>query len=208
MRLRTETVVLIADLAGTSVFAVEGAIAAMQAGLDLWGVMVVAFIAALGGGVIRDVLIGAVPPNAVRDWRYPALAFLAGGVAFALHPYLARIPLDVMVVLDAAGLALFAVAGVEKALLYGIHPFVAALMGVLTAVGGGAVRDLLLARVPAVLNSDIYATAALAGAVAVLLCRRLGWPPAAAGIFGGVLCFAIRLFAVSQGWQLPKATGY
>src|SRR5471032_3473633 len=103
---KIETTVLVADLAGTAVFAAEGAITAMQSGLDLLGVMVVSFVAALGGGVIRDLLIGATPPNAIRDWRYPALTFLAGLLTFIFHSTFQNIPSHLMLVLDAAGLAL------------------------------------------------------------------------------------------------------
>jgi uncharacterized membrane protein YeiH len=205
---RTEVVVLAADLAGTCVFAIEGAIEAMRAGLDLLGIMVVAFVASLGGGVLRDLLIGAAPPSAIRDWRYPALALLAGALAFICHAAVPRIPAELLIVLDAAGLSLFAVAGAEKALSHGIHPFVAALMGALTGVGGGVVRDMLLVRVPAVLHTDIYASAALLGAAVVLVARRMGLAPALAGMTGGVACFVLRLVAVSYGWHLPKVAAF
>lgn len=158
MRARVERVVLVADLAGTAVFAVEGAIAAMRAQLDLLGVLVIAFIVALGGGVTRDLLIGATPPKAVADWRYPALAFAMGGLAFVLHAQVLSWSGSTLIVLDAAGLALFAVAGAQKALNFGISPFVAMLMGTITGVGGGVIRDIVLARVPVVLQADLYAS--------------------------------------------------
>ena len=141
---RIETVVLAADLAGTAVFALEGALAAMHRGLDLLGVMVLSFVVALGGGVIRDLLIGATPPNAVRDWRYPVLAFVTGLLTFVFHGAACELPALLVTTLDAAGLALFAVAGAQKALNFGIGPFIATLMGTLTGVGGGAIRDLCL----------------------------------------------------------------
>ncbi|MGI4814402.1 MAG: trimeric intracellular cation channel family protein [Janthinobacterium lividum] len=205
---RTELTVLLADLAGTFIFALEGAEAAIRGGLDLLGVMVIAFSAALGGGIVRDVLIGAAPPNAIRDWRYPALCFIAGLLAFVFHAHLHALDSRVLVVLDAAGLSLFAVAGVEKAMLFDIGPFVAALMGAITGVGGGVIRDILLTRVPAVLQTDIYATAALLGAIVVLLTRRLGLRPGAAACVGGAACFALRLVAVSRGWHLPRASSW
>jgi uncharacterized membrane protein YeiH len=202
-----ETLIWAADLAGTFVFAVEGAVTAMHGGLDLLGVMVVSFVAALGGGVIRDLLIGATPPSAIRDWRYPALTFAAGLFAFICHSLVQAFPVELMTVLDAAGLALFAVAGVEKALLYKIRPFVAMLMGTITGVGGGVVRDILLARVPAVLQADIYASAAFVGALVVVVARRAGVPPGWAATLGGIACFVLRLVAVARGWHLPKALG-
>ncbi|MPW21244.1 trimeric intracellular cation channel family protein [Paraburkholderia sp. CNPSo 3157] len=205
MKPKMETIVLAADLAGTFIFAIEGAVAAMHSGLDLLGVMVIAFVASLGGGVTRDLLIGASPPNAIRDWRYPALTFVAGLLTFVFHSDAEGFPAFWLMVLDAAGLALFAVAGVEKAILFGIRPFVAALMGAVTGVGGGVIRDVLLARIPSVLVADIYATAAFFGAVVVLIARRLGLSPAMAGVMGGVACFGLRVVAATHGWHLPRA---
>jgi uncharacterized membrane protein YeiH len=203
---RNDTIILAADLAGTTVFALEGAVAAMRGGLDLLGVMVLAFVVALGGGVIRDLLIGATPPNAIRDWRYPALAFVTGLLTFAWHAQVLRVPGALLVALDAAGLALFAVAGAQKALAYGIGPFIAALLGTVTGVGGGVLRDLLLARIPAVLVTDIYASAAFVGGAVVVICRRLRLPPVVAAWSGGGACFAVRMAAVRYGWHLPHAT--
>ena len=205
MKSRIEAVVLAADLAGTVVFALEGAVVAMRSGLDLLGVMVLSLVVALGGGVIRDLLIGATPPNAVRDWRYPALAFATGLVAFIFHARFAQLSGPLLTALDAAGLALFAVAGAQKALAFNIGPFVSALMGTITGVGGGIVRDVLLARVPMVLVTDIYASAAFAGAAVVIAGRRIGLPPAAAALSGGVVCFAVRMVAVTFHWQLPRS---
>ncbi|WP_118180247.1 trimeric intracellular cation channel family protein [Paraburkholderia phosphatilytica] len=201
---RLEQVVLAADLAGTVVFAIEGASAAMHADLDLLGVLVLSFVVALGGGVIRDLLIGAAPPSAVRDWRYPALAFVTGLLTFLFHTRVAAFSAPALTTLDAAGLGLFAVAGAEKALEFRIHPFIATLMGTITGCGGGVVRDMLLARVPMVLVADIYASAAFVGAVVVVVGRRLGWPPALAAVLGALACFALRMAAVTYGWQLPK----
>jgi uncharacterized membrane protein YeiH len=208
IRLKIETVIWAADMAGTLVFAVEGALSAMRGGLDLLGVMVISFVAALGGGVIRDLLLGATPPNAIRDWRYPALTFAAGFITFTFHSLAPPAPGVLLIVLDAAGLALFAVAGVEKALLYKVHPFVAMLMGTITGVGGGVIRDILLARVPLVLRADIYASAAFFGALVVVLARRAGVSPGWAAFAGGLACFALRMAAVTFGWHLPKASGY
>lgn len=201
---KIETIVLVADLAGTAVFATEGATAAMQGGLDLLGVMVLSFVVALGGGVIRDLLIGATPPNALRDWRYPALAFLTGLLTFIFHGTARTLSPTLLMVLDAAGLALFAVAGAQKALSYGIGPFISTLMGTITGVGGGVIRDILLARVPMVLVADIYASAAFVGGVVLVVGRRFGVSPMAAALLGGAACFILRVASVTYGWQLPK----
>lgn len=205
LRSRVERIVLAADLAGTAVFAVEGAITAMRSDLDLLGVMVISFIVALGGGVTRDLLIGATPPNAIKDWRYPALAFSMGALAFIFHEQVLGWSGSTLIVLDAAGLALFAVAGAQKALNFGITPFVAMLMGTITGVGGGVLRDIVLARVPVVLQADLYASSAFVGAATLIISRRLGVPPVAAAILAGAACLMLRLFSVHFGWQLPKA---
>jgi uncharacterized membrane protein YeiH len=197
--------VMVADLCGTFVFSVEGALAAVHHNLDFLGVMVLGFSTALGGGVIRDVLIGATPPSAIRDWHYTLVAFIAAALTFFFAPALRLLPHPVLIALDAAGLSLFAVAGTEKALAFGIHPFSAVLMGTITGVGGGTLRDLLLAQVPAVLRVDIYATAALFGAVIVVAGRALKARPALVGMAGGIGCFVLRLVSVWQHWHLPIA---
>ena len=201
----TARLILIADLIGTAVFAIEGSLTAMHAHLDLLGVMLIAFIGALGGGVIRDVLIGDTPPSAIRDWRYPALTFAAGCLTFIFHSWVIAFPPFILTLLDAAGLALFAVAGVEKATLHGIRPFIATLMGTITGVGGGVVRDILLTRVPLVLYADIYATAAFCAGAIVIICRRIGLPNTTSALIGGSACFALRMAAVQYGWHLPRA---
>ena len=160
---------LLVDLLGTFVFALEGAGSAIQGNLDLLGLMVLAFATALGGGILRDLLIGAVPPNSIRDWRYSATAFVAAAFVFLWHSGISRIPPSLIVTLDAAGLGLFAVAGASKALDYGIHPLLASLDGrhhrrrrwddSRHAAGPRAV----------VLRSDVYATAALLGATIVVV---------------------------------------
>lgn len=194
------------DMAGTLLFAIEGATAATAGNLDLLGVMVLAFATALAGGIIRDLLIGATPPASLRDWRYAAMAFAGGAIVFFLHRYVLAIPGPAMVVLDAAALALFAVAGTEKALDFNIHPFIAILLGGMTAVGG-TLRDILLARVPLVLRAEVYATAALAGSALLIIGRKLRLSATQAAVLGGTFCFLLRLVSVWQHWNLPKASG-
>lgn len=203
---RAQRVVLAADLAGTFVFALEGAFAAIGGHLDLFGVMVLAFVTALGGGVIRDLLMGYLPPAALRGWTYAGTAFAAATIAFVIDPYV-QIPRALLLTLDAAGLALFAVAGTEKALNAGIHPFSAVLLGTITGVGGGTLRDVLLTKIPVILRVDVYATAALFGAVVLVLSRRLGLSPPLAALIGGIACFVLRMMAVWQHWQLPGSAG-
>ncbi len=203
-RYNPDFLLLAVDLAGTYVFAVEGAMAAIRANLDLLGLLVLSFATALGGGVIRDVLIGAVPPNSIRDWRYGTTALAGGGTVFFFYQFFQSVPQPLMITLDAAGLALFAVAGAEKALEFGINPLIAVLMGGVTGVGGGTVRDVLLTQIPGVLRTDVYAAAALAGAAIVVVGIRMKMPRTLAMSLGGVTCFTLRMVAVWQHWNLPK----
>lgn len=154
------------------------------------------------GGVTRDLLIGAVPPAAIRDWRYLAVALAAGLLVFFWSSLFVRLRTAILI-FDAAGLALFAVAGTQKALAYGLSPLMAALLGMLTGIGGGIVRDLLVAQTPAVLRRDLYALAALAGAVLVVIGHALTLPMVPTAIAGAVVCFGLRLMAIRHGWNLP-----
>ncbi len=203
----TTNLLLIPDLIGTFVFALSGATAATRRRLDLFGVLVLSFAAANSGGIVRDLLIGAVPPAAIRDWRYLAASLCAGVITFWWAPLIERLQNPVRM-FDAAGLALFAVAGAQKALAFGLNPVMAALLGMLTGIGGGMMRDLLLADVPMVLRADLYAVAALAGAGVVVIGATLGLPSAATMIAGAVFCFVLRMLAVRRGWQLPIAGGH
>jgi uncharacterized membrane protein YeiH len=192
------------DLAGTFVFALSGAVAGVKHRLDLFGVLVLSFAAGSAGGITRDVLIGAVPPVAIRDWRYLAVTLAAGGMIFWCYPRVRRLRSSVLV-LDAAGLALFAVVGTQKALAYRLDPVAAALLGMLTAIGGGMLRDALVAEIPIVLRSDLYAVAALAGAGVVVVGHVLQLSPTAVAIAGAAVCFGLRFIAIRRGWQLPVA---
>jgi uncharacterized membrane protein YeiH len=201
---KPDRLLLAMDFAGTFVFAVEGAMAAQQGDLDLLGGMVLAFATALGGGIIRDILIGAIPPNSIRNWRYGAIAFAGAVAVFFFHSFVEKVPPMLLIALDAAGLSLFAVAGAEKALAFDIHPFIAILMGGVTGVGGGTIRDVLLAQVPTVLRADVYATAALTGAAVVVIGLKLKLPPTAVAVAGAIVCFLLRMVSVWLRWNLPR----
>ena len=198
------TLVLTLDLLGTFVFALSGAVAGVRRRLDLFGVLVLSFVAANSGGILRDLLIGAAPPAAIRDWRYLVVSLLAGGLIFFWYPVIKRLRSPVLV-FDAAGLALFCVAGAQKALVFGLEPVMAALLGMLTGVGGGIARDVLLSEIPAVLRSDVYAVAALAGASVLVAGDALHLPSTASACAGAALCFGLRLAAIRYDWHLPVA---
>ncbi len=190
------------DLAGTFVFALSGALAAVRRRLDLFGVLVLAFAAATCGGIVRDLLIGAVPPAAISDWRYLAVSMVAGIVTFAFPPLINRMR-NAVLLFDAAGLALFCVAGAQKALGFGLDPLMAALLGMLTGIGGGMARDMLLSNIPVVLRAEVYAVAALAGAGVVVLGDVLQFNSAVSACTGAGLCFTLRVAAMRYGWHLP-----
>ena len=195
---------LILDLLGTFVFALSGAADGVKHRLDVFGVSVLAFVAGNAGGMTRDLLIGAVPPGAITDWRYVAASLIAGVATFLWYPRITRLH-QVVLLFDAAGLALFAVTGAQKALAYGINPLVAAPLGMLTGIGGGMLRDLLVREVPVVLRADLYALAALAGAAIMIGGYEQGWPVVPTAIAGALACFVMRMIAIRRGWRLPIA---
>ena len=199
-----ETLLLVLDLFGTFVFALSGAVAGVRHRLDLFGVLVLAYAAATAGGITRDLLIGAVPPASVADWRYIVVPVVAGLATFRWHPIIQRWQSPVLI-FDAAGLGLFAVAGALKALDFGLNPLAAVLLGTLTGIGGGIARDVLLTEVPNVLHAELYAVAALAGAAVVVGGELLHLPSTPLAIVGALLCFGLRLVAVRRGWGLPVA---
>lgn len=193
------------DLVGTFVFALSGAMAGVRHRLDLFGILVLSFAAGNAGGMTRDVLIGAVPPAAIVQWPYIAVSVLAGLATFRAHEAVRRHE-GAILVFDAAGLALFAVAGTLKAVAFGLNPVAAVLLGMLTGIGGGMLRDVLVAEIPAVLRADLYAVAALAGATVVVVGEQAGLPSAIGAGAGGAVCFGLRIVAMRRGWQLPGAS--
>ncbi|GAB7050809.1 trimeric intracellular cation channel family protein [Catenuloplanes indicus] len=198
----TPSALLIADLTGVAVFAASGASAAIVKRLDLFGVIFVGFVAALGGGIVRDVVIGAVPPLAFADWRYAITAAVASGATFWLHPQFSRLRWTVLL-LDAAGLALITVTGTLKALDAGLPAVGACLAGMITGIGGGVGRDLLLGEIPVVLRREIYAVASLGGAVLVAVLVRFGIHDGLALVAPAVLIFGIRIVALLRSWSAP-----
>lgn len=192
------------DLVGTFVFALSGAAAGIRHRLDLFGVLVLSFVAANFGGITRDLLIGAVPPVAIQDSRYVAVSVVAGLIAFFWYPLTERLRSPVLV-FDAVGLAVFTTVGTSKALAFHLGPVAAPLLGVLSGIGGGLVRDVLLSEVPTVFSAEIYAVAALAGALMVVGGHLLQLPPTPVAILGATLCFALRIVSIRRGWRLPVA---
>lgn len=199
------TLLLVLDLTGTFVFALNGALTAIEAArVDVVGVITLGVITAIGGGTIRDLLIGAVPPAAFQDWRYLAVAMGGGLVAFASGQRLGKLA-GIITILDAAGLSMFAVTGATKALSFGLGAMPAVILGGVTAVGGGTIRDVLVQRIPSVLHSagTLYAIPALAAAgiaVAASSAHVYGLPAALGAV---AACFGIRMLAVRYHVTAP-----
>jgi uncharacterized membrane protein YeiH len=190
------------DLVGIFVFGITGALVGVRKKLDVFGIQVLALVTGLGGGFIRDVLIGETPPAALQDWRYLVVPVAAGLLTFFLHPGIGRLE-RLVNIFDAAGLALFCVTGALKAVNAGLSPFSAALLGTISAIGGGVIRDLLSGRVPVVLRSEIYATSAFLGAGIVVVAAALEYDALWVPYFGALTCFTIRLLAIRRGWNAP-----
>jgi uncharacterized membrane protein YeiH len=199
-----ETFVRIVDVSGTFVFAISGALAAVNRRLDIFGILVLSFVAGNFGGITRDVLISAVPPAALSDARYLLVSVLAGLITFFSYAGVNKLKTPVLL-FDAVGLAFFAVAGAQKAIMFGLSPIMSALLGMLTGIGGGMMRDVLLTEIPQVLRSDLYAVAALAGASIVVAGHMLGLSNGLSAPVGGALCFGLRFMAIRYGWHLPVA---
>lgn len=195
------------DLVGTFAFALNGALTAIQrAKLDVVGVLTLGIVTAIGGGILRDLVIGATPPPGFADWRYLAVATGGAMAAFLFGPRLARLALPINIV-DAAGLGLFAVTGASKALAHGLGIVPSALLGVTTAVGGGTIRDVMIRRVPVILRGELYAIPALAAAAITVGCWEAGVFGAVAAVTAALVCISLRMASVFRGWHAPGPRG-
>ena len=192
------------DLLGIAVFAIAGGLLAVRQRLDVIGVLTLATVTGLGGGWIRDVLIGQIPPTALADWRYLAVPLVASALVFVWHPQFSR--MDPMInAFDAFGLGLFCVAGTLKAVDHGLGPLPAALLGVVTAVGGGMLRDVLSGRVPFVMSKgQLYAVPAMLGAgIAAVGFSATDLPTATIAVPAAAIAIVVRLLAIWRGWTAP-----
>lgn len=194
------------DIVGIFVFAISGALLAVRKNFDVFGIAVLAEVTALGGGIFRDVIIGAIPPAAFTDLGYFLTPLIAAGLVFFLHPHVERIQVGVNV-FDAAGLGLFCVAGTVKAYDYGLGLTASAALGLATAVGGGVLRDVLANEVPSLLrwDRDLYAVPAIVGAVMVVLCIRFDALNALTSGAAAITAFVLRLLAMRFHWRAPRA---
>jgi uncharacterized membrane protein YeiH len=197
------TLILVLNLVGTFVFGISGGLAAVRARLDLFGVVVLSAVVGLAGGITRDLLIGT-PPATFRDWRYLAAAGAAGLVCFFARPVLERIHRGVLI-FDAFGLGLFCVTGATKALDFGVGPVPAILLGAITGIGGGILRDVLLGDVPTVLRHELYAIPALLGAGILVAAQESGSASPVFPTLAIAVCVGVRLAGLKYGVNVPIA---
>ena len=190
------------DLLGTFAFGVSGAVAARQQRLDLFGIVTITFLVACGGGIMRDLCLGALPPAGLSNWRYLAVSMAAGLWVTCAYPSVCRMKSPVQL-FDAIGLGLFAVAGAKKALAAHAGAEVALLLGMVSATGGGVLRDILLSRVPSILQREIYACAALVGAGVEVALSYLEVGSAWGSWLAAAACIVLRLASLRFGWRLP-----
>ena len=201
----SSTLLLVLDLVGIAVFALSGGLVGVEKKLDVFGVIALAATSALGGGIIRDVLLGIAPPATFTDARYLVVPIVCGVFVSYVHPTISRLHKP-LVVLDAAGLGLFAVAGAQKALSAGLNAPASVGIGMLTAIGGGVARDVLVREIPVVLHREIYATAAITAATVVVIGDHYDFNPSAVAIAGIVVAFSIRVISKWRGWSAPRPT--
>jgi uncharacterized membrane protein YeiH len=197
------TLLLVLNLAGTFVFGLSGGLAGVQKRLDMFGVVVLAVVVGLTGGITRDLLIG-VPPATIRDWRYLAAAGGAGLITFLAHQTLSELERPILI-LDAAGLALFCVTGASTALDHRVGAVEAIVLGAITGIGGGVLRDVLLGEIPVVLRTGLYAIPALIGAAIVVVAAKSGTHNLAFPLLGAAVCFLVRLAGLHFDLDVPEA---
>ncbi|VVM65813.1 hypothetical protein PS662_01543 [Pseudomonas fluorescens] len=198
----THLIYTVLDLLGTFAFGVSGAVAARQQRLDLFGIATITFIVACGGGILRDLCLGTLPPAGLSSWRYLVVSLIAAAWVVCAYPMVCRMKSPVQL-FDSIGLGLFAVAGAKKALAVQAGAEVAILLGMVSAVGGGVLRDILLSRVPGILQREIYASAALAGAGVEVLLSYSGANTVVISWLTAGGCTVLRMASLHFGWRLP-----
>jgi len=190
------------DLLGTAAFAASGALAGIRRGMDVFGVLVLGLVTATGGGTLRDLLLGS-PPFILKDETYLYLSLVVSLLIFIFHRRLEFLT-HPLTFFDAVGLGTFVVIGTGKAIAFKLGFFGAVMMGVMTATAGGMVRDLLSAKVPMVLQREVYASACLAGGALLYLLQQTVIPPYISALLSALTVIILRLLAIRYNWALPK----
>jgi uncharacterized membrane protein YeiH len=199
-----ELLTLALNLMGTFAFGLSGGVLAVRKQMDLFGVLVLAVATGLGGGIMRDMILGHTPPATLVDWRYLATAGLAGVLVFLWYSRFVHHS-RFITAFDAVGLSIFTVTGTTIAVNAGLSPAPAALLGILTGVGGGMLRDVLAAEVPLILRSEIYAVASMLGAIIIIIASQIGYSGVPIEIIAAIATFTLRMMSVRRGWRIPIA---
>ena len=199
-----ELLTLVLNLIGTFAFGLSGGILAVKKRMDLFGVLVLSVSTGLGGGIVRDLILGHTPPATLTDWRYLGMAGLAGVLVFVWYNRIANHG-TFITTFDAVGLSIFTVTGTVIALNAGLDPAPAALLGILTGVGGGVVRDVLAAEIPLIFRSEVYAVASMLGAVIIIVANQTGFSGIPSEILAALATFILRMVSVQRGWKIPVA---
>jgi len=199
-----ELLTLVLNLIGTFAFGLSGGILAVKKRMDLFGVLVLSVSTGLGGGIVRDLILGHTPPATLTDWRYLGMAGLGGVLVFVWYNRIANHG-TFITTFDAVGLSIFTVTGTVIALNAGLSPAPAALLGILTGVGGGVVRDVLAAEIPLIFRSEVYAVASMLGAVIIIIASQTGFSGIPSEILAALATFILRMVSVQRGWKIPVA---
>ena len=199
-----EPLTLPLNLMGTFAFGLSGGILAVKKQMDLFGVLVLSVATGLGGGIMRDLILGHTPPATVTDWRYLTAAGLAGILVFVWYNRVANHG-TFITTFDAVGLSVFTVTGTIIALNAGLGLTPAALLGMLTGVGGGVLRDVMAAEVPLIFRSEIYAVASLLGAVIIIIATQIGFSGLPSEVIAAIATFSLRMVSFRRGWRIPIA---
>jgi uncharacterized membrane protein YeiH len=199
-----ESLTLALNLMGTFAFGLSGGILAVRKQMDLFGVLVLSVATGLGGGILRDIVLGHIPPATLTDWRYLAAASLAGLLVFIWYDRVVHLG-RLITTFDAVGLSIFTVTGTTIALSSGLSPAPAVLLGMLTGVGGGVLRDVLAAEVPLIFRSEIYAVASMLGAITIIVAAQIGFSGVPVEVLAAIATFSLRMVSVQRGWKIPVA---
>ena len=199
-----ETLTFALNLMGTFAFGLSGGILAVRKQMDLFGVLVLSVATGLGGGIMRDIVLGHIPPATLTDWRYLAAAGLAGLLVFLWFSKVVHHG-KFLTTFDAVGLSIFTVTGTTIALNAGLGPAPASLLGMLTGVGGGVLRDVLAAEIPLIFRSEVYAVASILGAVIIIVASQVGFSGIPAETLAALATFTLRMVSVQRGWKIPVA---
>jgi uncharacterized membrane protein YeiH len=199
-----ELLTITLNLMGTFAFGLSGGILAVRKQMDLFGVLVLSVATGLGGGILRDIILGHIPPATLSDWRYLTAAGLAGLLVFVWYDRVVHHGRFVTA-FDAVGLSIFTVTGTTIALSAGLSPAPAVLLGMLTGVGGGVLRDVLAAEVPLIFRSEIYAVASMLGAIIIIVASQTGFTGIIPEAIAALATFTLRMVSVRRGWRIPIA---